>query len=157
MSSHYITQLFLFFVFSRYIIGHYLDTRNKRYVLKNRNEVPEKFKDQISLVEHQKAADYTIAKINSSNIFSVINTAVLLGWTYFGGLDGLDKFVRSFSLTPTNQALAFMGFFFLISMVLSLPESLYSTFVLEEKFGFNKTTPKVFVMDMLKGIILTLV
>ena len=157
MSSHYITQLFLFFVFSRYIIGHYLDTRNKRYVLKNRNEVPEKFKDQISLVEHQKAADYTIAKINSSNIFSVINTAVLLGWTYFGGLDGLDKFVRSFSLTPTNQALAFMGFFFLISMVLGLPESLYSTFVLEEKFGFNKTTPKVFVMDMLKGIILTLV
>ena len=104
MSSHYITKLFLFFVFSRYIIGHYLDTRNKRYVLKNRNEVPAKFKDQISLDDHQKAADYTIAKINSSNYFNVINTAILLGWTYFGGLDALDNFVRSLSLTPTTQA-----------------------------------------------------
>ena len=63
MTGPYITQLFLFFVFIRYIIGHYLDTRNRRFILKNKLEVPEKFKDQISLEEHTKAAEYSIAKI----------------------------------------------------------------------------------------------
>ena len=70
MTSQYITQLFLFFVFIRYIIGHYLDTRNKRFIIKNRAQVPEKFKDQITLEDHQKAADYSVAKINTSNYFN---------------------------------------------------------------------------------------
>ena len=157
MTSQYITQLFLFFVFIRYIIGHYLDTRNKRFILKNRAQVPEKFKDQITLEDHQKAADYSVAKINTSNYFNFFNTLILLGWTYFGGLNVLDKYIRSLSYGPYTQGLALLGAFALISMILGLPESLYSTFVLEEKYGFNKTTPKTFITDMIKGIIITVI
>lgn len=157
MTGQYITQLFLFFVFIRYIISHYLDTRNKRFILKNKSEVPEKFKDQVSLEEHTKAAEYSVAKIKSSNLFNVFNTIILLGWTYFGGLNFLDQYVRSLSLDPYLQALIFLGSFGLISLIIGLPESLYSTFVLEEKFGFNKTTVKTFFGDMFKGVLLTLI
>ena len=134
MSSHYITQLFLFFVFSpvyHWALPRY--KKNKRYILKNKNEVPLKFKDKISLEEHQKAADYSIAKINTSNYFNVLNTAVLLGWTYFGGLDVLDSLcpILLFELNKPSSRLH--GLFLLISMVLGLPESLYSTFVLRRK------------------------
>lgn len=148
------TKIFLFFLLAKNIIESYLEAKNKNHILKNRNEVPARFQDVITLEEHQKAADYSVAKIKASQFFHIINFALLLGWTIGGGFQYLQDFVSTFSLSPILEGVTYLAVFSLITMVLSLPESLYSTFVTEEKFGFNKMTPGLFVKDTLKGLIL---
>ncbi|WP_127714580.1 M48 family metallopeptidase [Halobacteriovorax sp. HLS] len=153
-TAEMVTKAFLFFLFTKSLIESYLDNRNRKNILANRNKVPEKFETQITLEEHQKAADYSIAKIQVAKVFNFIELVVLLIWTLGGGIQALDVFARTLALSEIMTSVAFFAIYLLISMLLSLPQSIYSTFVLEEKFGFNKTTPKTFIVDNIKGIIL---
>ena len=132
----------------------YLNGRQVRHVAQHRSSVPQAFADRISLDAHQKAADYTLAKSRLATIDLAWSTAVLLGWTLLGGLSLLDQWINSSSLTQTSPLLrqvALVAGFALIGGLLDLPLSWYSTFRLEERFGFNKTTPALWLGDLLKS------
>jgi len=157
MTAAIVTKIFLVFLFSKGIVESWLDYKNKKYILKNRSAVPARFADKISLVEHQKAADYSVTKINVGNFFHLFNFALLIFWTVGGGLNIIDLWVKSFGRGEYTSTLLFIVAFGTLSFLLGLPESLYSTFVVEEKFGFNKTTAKTFIIDGLKGLLLGVV
>jgi len=152
----FVTIIFISTLMLKEIIESFLEYRNKKNVLENRDRVPEKFIKTVTLEEHQKAAAYTVAKINIGQIFKLIDFFILLGWTLEGGLNQLDMFVRSLGIPSLWMGAVFILLFGLISYLLHLPQSLYTTFILEENFGFNKTTPKIFVIDTLKGFALGL-
>jgi STE24 endopeptidase len=116
--------------------------------------VPESFADKITLEEHQKAADYTIVKTSFGRWPMLYDTGLLLIWTLAGGLEWLDQSIITMELSPIMTGMAVMLAFILLSSLLDLPFSIYSTFVIEEKFGFNKTTARTFVIDILKGAFL---
>ncbi|RLA62993.1 MAG: M48 family peptidase [Epsilonproteobacteria bacterium] len=149
-----VTIVFLIFLMAKEIIEFFLDLKNRSYVMAHRDAVPDKFKDQVSLEEHQKAADYTVAKIKIGQVFNFINFFVLLAWTLGGGFELLDRWVRGLEMSSLYTGLIFIFAYGGISLLIGLPQSLYSTFVLEEKFGFNKTTPAIFIKDMIKGLLL---
>ena len=130
--------------------------RHMRYVRRHADSVPELFQDRVSLEEHRKAAAYTVAKSRTGIFELLIGAIILVGWTLGGGLDLLDAWWRGLGLSWLWTGVAFMLSVAAISGLLDIPLSLYRTFVLEEKFGFNKTTPRVFVTDMLKNLVLTI-
>ena len=117
----------------------------------------EKFQEKISLSDHQKAADYSVTKIKAGQFFQIFDFVLLLIWTLGGGLEALDRLARSFQFGELTTGLVFFLSFGFISLILGLPQSIYVTFVIEEKFGFNKTTPKIFILDRIKGIIISLI
>ncbi|MFG1506072.1 M48 family metallopeptidase [Halobacteriovorax sp. ZH5_bin.2] len=139
------------------LVEAYLDKRNIKHIGKNFNKVPEEFADKITLEDHQKAARYTMEKLNKGQLFNFIGYIILVIWTLGGGLDALNKSILALELSPLFTGTLFILAFSFINSILSLPESLYTTFVIEEKYGFNKTTFKTFVTDMIKGSLLGLI
>jgi hypothetical protein len=137
------------------LVKFWLATRQMRHVAAHRGAVPAAFAATVTLAAHQKAADYTLAKGRLGLLSTAFGTAVLLGWTLLGGLDALNTWLlrHACSRPGGNMAyqLALLVGFTLISALLDLPFELYSTFRLEQRFGFNRTTPKLFVIDLLKG------
>jgi STE24 endopeptidase len=150
------TWIFLLFLVASTLTQLYLSLRQRNYVAAHRQAVPAAFSDKISLAEHQKAADYTIAKGQLGRLELGIGLLILLGWTLGGGFNALDQFWRSFGWSELFTGTAVIVSLLLISSLLDVPLSLYRTFVLEEKFGFNKMTPKTFWVDLLKGMGLSL-
>ncbi|MDW5442881.1 M48 family metallopeptidase [Polaromonas sp. SM01] len=136
------------------VLKFYLASRQIRHVAQHRNEVPAAFAATISLDSHQKAADYTVTKARFGLLELAYGTALLLGWTLLGGIDTLNQALagsgldRYGSLVPQLALLAAFG---LISGLLDLPFTLYSTFRIEERFGFNKMTFKLWLTDLLKS------
>lgn len=129
----------------------WLATRQTRHVAAHRGAVPDAFAQRVPLVAHQKAADYTLAKTRLSMLAGAFEACVLLGWTLLGGLDVLNHALLDLLSAGLLQQLALLTAFALISAVLDLPLSLYQTFVLEERFGFNKTTLRLWLSDLLKA------
>lgn len=157
MEASFYTKLFLVALFVKSLIESLLDKRNMDHIIKNRNAVPAKFQDQITLADHQKAADYSVEKIKVAQIFHFVDLVIFLVLTLAGGLELINHVAMGFNASPIMTGLIFFGVFGLIQMLLSLPQTLYTTFVIEEKYGFNKTTWKTFVSDMAKGLALSLV
>ncbi len=157
MEASFYTKLFLVALFVKSLIESLLDKRNMNHILKNRNVVPLKFQDQISLADHQKAADYSVEKIKVAQVFHFIDLIVFLLLTLAGGLELINHLAMGITASPIITGLIFFGIFGLIQMMLSMPQTLYTTFVIEEKYGFNKTTWKTFVTDMVKGLILSII
>lgn len=157
MEASFYTKLFLVALFVKSLIESLLDKRNMDHIIKNRNAVPAKFQDQITLADHQKAADYSVEKIKVTQVFHFVDLVVFLVLTLAGGLELINHLAMGVNASPIMTGLIFFGIFGLIQMFLSLPQTLYTTFVIEEKYGFNKTTWKTFVSDMAKGLALSLV
>ena len=137
------------------LIRFYLATRQIRHVAQNRHAVPAAFAGVISLASHQKAADYTITKARFGLLEMAFGAALLLGWTLLGGIDALNQAVNATALASFGALvpqLALLAAFAAISGVLDLPFTLYSTFKIEERFGFNKMTFKLWLTDMVKGL-----
>ena len=154
---HNFTLLFLAMLLLSTVMRVYLSQRQINHVAQNRAKVPESFAENISLEDHQKAADYTTAKVKFGRLPLFYDVALLLLWTLGGGLDWLDKNLITLELSPILTGIAVILVYTFISAMLDLPFSIYSTFVIEEKFGFNRTTVKTFIIDMLKGSLLGLV
>lgn len=132
----------------------YLSSRQIRHVARHRDRVPAAFANTISLASHQKAADYTIAKSRFGLLELAFGAAVLVGWTLLGGIDALNQALLSLGLPAYGglvPQLALLAAFGLISGLLDLPFTLYSTFRIEERFGFNKMTFKLWLSDLLKS------
>ena len=138
------------------LLRFYLATRQIRHVAQNRSAVPAAFAATISLESHQKAADYTIAKARFGLLEMAFGAALLLGWTLLGGIDALNQAINASGLASYGSLvpqLALLAGFAIISGALDLPFTLYSTFKIEERFGFNKMTVKLWLTDLVKGLL----
>jgi STE24 endopeptidase len=131
----------------------WLVTRQVRHVARHRNEVPAPFAARIGLAAHQKAADYTITKSRLGMLETALGAAVLLGWTLLGGLDALNQALIAAMGGGMAQQLALMVAFVALNGLIDLPLSLYQTFVVEERFGFNKMTWRLWLADAAKGLL----
>ncbi|MES2954043.1 MAG: M48 family metallopeptidase, partial [Pseudomonadota bacterium] len=132
----------------------YLASRQIRHVARHRDAVPAAFAGTISLASHQKAADYTITKARFGLLELAYGAAMLLGWTLLGGIDALNQALAGSGLAAYGSLvpqLALLAIFGLVSGLLDLPFTLYSTFRIEERFGFNKMSFKLWLGDLLKS------
>jgi STE24 endopeptidase len=152
-----LTYLLVGALLTNVLLKIWLNARQVRHVAQHRAEVPDAFVSQISLADHQKAADYTLTKAKVAQIDILIDAAVLLGWTLMGGLSALNAVVLEFMAPGLGQQVVLVLAFSLVGGLIDLPMSLYQTFVLEQKFGFNKMTWKLWLSDSLKGLVLGLV
>jgi STE24 endopeptidase len=160
MDASLFTWIFIAALLLSLLVKGWLLTRQVRHVKAHRESVPLAFKEQVSLKAHQKAADYTAAKAQLEWAHMVVGAAVLIGWTLLGGLHQLNQWLlieigERFGAMAYQMAL--LVIFGLISSVLDLPFSLYSTFHLEQRFGFNRMTLKMVVVDGLKGLVVSAV
>jgi STE24 endopeptidase len=131
----------------------WLSSRQVRHVAQHRAKVPEAFAHTISLQAHQKAADYTLAKSRVTMLDTALDAAMLLGWTLLGGLDLLNQITLNFMGTGMGQQITLVVSFALIGGLIGLPLSLYQTFGVEQRFGFNHTTVRLWLSDMFKGLL----
>jgi len=136
------------------VVELWLSLRQSRHVSAHRDKVPDAFKEQISLADHQKAANYTVAKGKLNRLDGVFGMVVLLLWTFGGGLAVLSGFWQSFGWSDMTVGVVFILSFFILSSVIDLPFSWYRTFVLEAEFGFNKSSIGLFFSDLIKQTIL---
>ena len=146
-----LSLLFATAVALQWLLRVWLVSRQVRHVATHRDAVPPAFAHRISLSAHQKAADYTLAKARVSLIDITLSAAVLLCWTLLGGLDWLNRWLLEFFSPGLWQQLALLASFAVISALIELPLSLYQTFRLEQRFGFNQMTPGLWLADMLKS------
>ena len=128
-----------------------LASRQIRHVARHRGTVPEAFAQTITTEAHRKAADYTIAKTRFGLIDGAIEAALLLGWTLLGGLDWLNQTLLGLMGGGMWQQLALVGSFVLIGGLLGLPTAWWSTFRIEERFGFNKMGLGLWIADAIKA------
>lgn len=156
MQSTALTLLFAAALVVSLLVKFWLSTRQMRHVAAHRDAVPAAFAQTITLAAHQKAADYTLAKGRFGLLSTAFGTAVLLGWTLLGGLDVLNIAVRD-AIEPRFGGMAYqlalLASFALVGGLLDLPFELYSTFRIEQRFGFNRMTWKLYFADMAKGVI----
>lgn len=129
----------------------WLASRQMRHVFANRNTVPARFAATVPLASHQKAADYTIAKVRFGVLELALGSAVLLGWTLLGGLDALNQLLLAGVGSGMAQQIALVLAFVVIGGLIDLPFAWYQTFVIEERFGFNKMTLRLWLIDLLKS------
>ena len=132
----------------------WLATRQVRHVARHRAAVPAAFAGTIGLAGHQKAADYTVAKVRFGLLETAVGAAVLLGWTLLGGLDALNQSLLGWLGGGMWQQIGLIAGFVLIGSLIELPLSLYQTFVIEQRFGFNKMTFKLWLGDLVRSTLL---
>jgi len=137
-------------------IRRWLSQRQISHVLAHRSAVPEQFAARIELPAHQKAADYTVTQTRFGRINLAFEVVLLLAFTFGGGLQALHEF-WSTRLDGLSYGLALIFSVLAISSLIDLPLSLYRQFVIEEKFGFNRMTLKLFVADLVKQMLLGLI
>jgi STE24 endopeptidase len=151
-----LTLLFVVFLLAMVGVRLWLANRQIRHVLSHRAEVPAEFATRIGLASHQKAADYTTARVRLGMLELVFDAAVLVGLTLLGGLQTIDLWVSSLTTHDLLRQVLLIVVVSVLLGIIGLPFSLYRQFKLEAKFGFNRMTPGLFVGDMLKGLLLGL-
>ncbi len=135
----------------------WLAARHIRYVAANRDRVPPGFAGSVALPAHQKAADYTAAKTRLGIVDALLSAAVLLAFTLGGGLQWLfDLWARVFDPAGYAHGIALILGVAAITAAIDLPLSIYRTFGIEARFGFNRMTPRLFVADLAKSVALGL-
>ncbi len=150
------TIIFLFALILSYGLQFWLSARQKSYVSSHRDQVPQAFQDKVPLAAHQKAADYTIEKNKLGDIDSGVGMLFLLLLTLGGGISLVFDFWSTFELSGMLSSLLAVASIFLLMTVVEIPFSLYQTFVIEDKYGFNKNTLPQFAKDQLISMGLTL-
>jgi STE24 endopeptidase len=154
MQASVLSLVFAAALLASLLVKFWLATRQMRHVAAHRDTVPEPFAETLTLAAHHRAADYTLAKGRFGLLSMAFGAAVLLGWTLLGGIDMLNVVVRD-AIQPRFGSMAYqlalLTCFALIGSLLDLPFELYSTFRIEQRFGFNRMTWKLYVADMLKG------
>ena len=139
------TVAFLVALVSSIGLRLWLSRRQVAHVLAHRDEVPAAFRERIPLAAHQKAADYTFTKQRFGRVTVLVRAGLLVFWTLGGGIEWLGA-----QLSGAWFLLAAFG----LTELAMLPFTIFLIFRIEERFGFNRTTPKVFFLDMVKAVIL---
>jgi STE24 endopeptidase len=149
--------IFLIAILLHLSLQWWLSQRHIGHVARHRNSVPGEFHGTVSLDDHQKAADYTVAKTKFTNVEHLLEAALLLAWTTGGGLQFVDTLWRQAGIGPLSAGVGFLLSVFLLKSVLEIPTTLYRTFVLEQRFGFNRTNTQTFFSDFVKESLLLVV
>ena len=152
--SDTLTFIFALALAGSLLLKLWLATRQIRHVATHRDAVPPAFASTIALPAHQRAADYTVVKTRFGLLELAWGAALILAWTLLGGLSALNNFLLDSMGSGLLQQLALVGAFTAINTLLELPFSLYATFVIEERFGFNKTSAKLWRQDLAKSLVL---
>jgi len=154
MQALLLTSCFVAALLVSLALKYWLASRQMRHVAVHRGAVPAAFAAIIPLAAHQKAADYTLAKGRFGLLSTGFGAAVLIAWTLLGGLDALNAAVRD-ALQPLlgnmGYQLALAAAFALIAGLLDAPFEIWSTFRIEQRFGFNRMTWKLYLADAAKG------
>jgi STE24 endopeptidase len=136
----------------------WLAQRQIRHVRAHREAVPQTFAEAIPLTAHQKAADYTVAKARAGIVDILISTLALLALTLGGLIDWLHvQWARLFEAGGLWHGVALIASVVVLLAAIELPLTLYRTFVIEQRYGFNRMTPALFVIDLAKQIVLAAV
>jgi STE24 endopeptidase len=114
-------------------------------------EIPTEFRDVYDAERYARSQDYARARLRFGLAESVFSFAVLLAFWFLGGFGALDRLVRGWNLSPVPAGLAYIGLLSAAGRLLALPWEAWSTFVTEARFGFNRTTPRTFIADRVKG------
>ena len=150
------SYLFLFALIVSHAIQFWLTRRQDLHVLKHRVSVPEAFKESITLDVHQKAADYTLEKNRLNKFSNSLDVILLLLFTLGGGISLIAGFWSKLEVSQIVAGAGLILSIYLISHLIELPLAIYHTFGVETKFGFNRSTPKQFVVDQALQLVLTL-
>ena len=148
------TLVFLVALATGTLLKWWLARRQLNCVSGHRDRVPEAFSESITLATHQRAADYTNTRTRMGMLETGVAALLLLAWTLGGGVDWLNDAWAASGLSPLLAGTGLLLSAFLIMGVLEMPFDVYRTFVIEERFGFNRTTPRLFIADAVKQTVL---
>ena len=145
-------NIFLFVILA-ILLGDYLlnlvvEILNVRHL---KTALPEEFEGWYDGEKYRKSQEYLKENTRFGILTDSITTPIIIGFILLGGFNAVDQLARSLHFGSILTGLVFAGMLLLASQLLDLPFSIYQTFVLEEKYGFNKTTPKTFILDILKS------
>lgn len=146
--------IILLIIAGDFILGLVVDSLNMKHLS---TTLPEEFAGWYDAERYKKSQDYLKENTRFRLMVDSITTPITVAFILVGGFNLVDQAARSFGLSPIPTGLIFAGMLMLASQLLSIPPAIYSTFVIEEKYGFNRTTPKTFILDMLKSWLLTIV
>lgn len=150
------STIFISFLAVTLLAQLWLAKRQIHHVLEHRQSVPDIFHGKITQASHEKAADYTVTKNRVGIVGEIVGAFILVGWTLAGGLQFLDASWLTLGLSSVWHGTLVLLSLFIIGGLLDLPFSIYNTFRVEAQFGFNKSTPRIFITDLIKGTILML-
>ena len=144
-------------VLANTLVRLWLASRQMRHIAAHAEAVPTDFAASVGLPEHRKAARYSLAKLRLGLVDVALEAVLLLGWTLLGGLQWLNEMLLGWLGAGMTQQIALVVAFVLIGGLLHLPLTLVETFGVEQRFGFNRSTPGLWATDMVKGVVLGLV
>lgn len=155
---HALTALFVVAVVASTGLRLWLARRQIDSVRRHREHVPEAFADAITPETHRYAADYSVARTRLGIVDTALEAIVLLGWTLGGGLAAVDQAWRALELPPLVTGIGVLATVVLVGALIDLPLRVWRTFGIEARFGFNRTTPGLFIADQLRtaGLLLVL-
>ena len=154
MNASWFAGLFVAALLCSFAVRLWLATRQIRHVARHRERVPAAFAGTVTPEAHHKAADYTLTQVRFGMLAAAFGTALLLGWTLLGGLDALNLALREFVQPRWGDMayqLALLGAFVFIGAMLELPLGWYETFHIEQRYGFNRMSPRLWLADLLKS------
>ncbi len=146
--------IILFIIVGDYLLDVVVETVNIRHA---KTDLPEEYQGYYDAERYKTAQNYLMENTRFELITHTITTPMMIGFILIGGFNFVDQLARSFGLGPIPTGLIFAGILLLASQMISIPFSIYSTFVIEAKYGFNRTTAKTFILDILKGWLLAAV
>ena len=148
---------FIFLLIFTTAVELFLGQRQKNFVVKNKKSVPAAFNKIIKLADHKKAADYTVTKISFNSIELIFGAIILYFITLGGGINFISNTVGQYFENQIFNGALIITIVFVLLHLINIPSSLYQTFVIEGKYGFNKITPKLFFTDQLKSIFVVMI
>ena len=149
--------LFPLFIGFKLLLETYLKQRNIQSMEKNKETIPERFIGVVTEEEYKKSINYNTERIRFSMFTATISVGVLLLLTTGGLLNFLTKIVQDITQSNVLGIILLGLFIVLIDEIIGIPIAIYSTFTLEEKYGFNKTTAKTFIQDLIKNLIISVI
>ena len=155
LNSTNFTQIFIALILIKFLLETYLKIRNLKSIDNNKSSVPPRFKDVVTDEEYKKSILYNTDRIKFQIFTALFGSVVLVIFTIGGLLNYLTEVVMDITSSNVLGAVLLGLLLIVVEEIISIPISIYSTFVIEERHGFNKTTRKTFVTDIFKGLLIS--
>ena len=155
LNSTNFTQIFIALILIKFLLETYLKIRNLKSIDNNKDSVPPRFKDVVTEEEYKKSILYNTDRIKFQIFTALFGSVVLVIFTIGGLLNYLTQVVMDITSSNVLGAVLLGLLLIIVEEIISIPISIYSTFVIEERHGFNKTTRKTFVTDIFKGLLIS--
>ena len=155
LDSTNFTSIFISLVVFKFLLETYLKIRNISSIQKNKNKIPERFKNLVTEEEYQKSIEYNLDRVKFQIFTAFFGSTVLIVFTLGGLFNYLAKLVINTTSSDVLGAVLLGLLLLIVEEIISTPVSIYSTFVIEERHGFNKTTKKTFATDVIKSLLIS--